>query len=171
MDAEVVVTRERRPARLDRRGCGEPATRRADGRSTIVSVSRCWRRQQPFGLPRIYTRARQLRSAGVIRARLLGDARSTTGVACAGSDALQFEAGAGLTQIEYTASDGKLLRWLSTTDRQTPLADDVTDLECNDLGEQGLELELSLGGTEHPFHFYFHVSEYPEPEEEEEGGA
>jgi hypothetical protein len=128
-----------------------------------------------FGmLDDLRVRADHLRDANVIRARMLGDARATSEAVCAGGDALQFSAGAGagLTQVEYTASDGTLLRWLSTNDRQTPLADDVTSLECNDLGERGLEVELAMGGASHPFHFYFHVARQPpEEEEEEEGGA
>jgi prepilin-type N-terminal cleavage/methylation domain-containing protein len=131
-----------------------------------------------FGLlDDLHARAQNLRSANMIRARLLGDARATTTATCAGGAALQFQAGegAGVSQIEYTTSEGTLLRWVSTTDRQTALAEHVSSLACDDLGERGLEVDVVLGAAERPLYLYFHVARPPaeeeEEEEEEEGGA
>jgi hypothetical protein len=68
----------------------------------------------------------------------------------------------GGTQVEYTASGGNLVAWQSLHDRHVSLVDDVTSLQCNDLGEDGLEVEMALGDAEHPFHVYFHVAEVEE---------
>jgi prepilin-type N-terminal cleavage/methylation domain-containing protein len=120
-----------------------------------------------FGLlDDVAVRTENARNANLIRARMIGDAKGATAV-CAGGGVVHFDDGA--RQVEYSASDGALLRWVSATDRDTPIAERVNGLTCSDHGERGLEVDLALGTAEYPFYVYFHLAAAPE-EEEEEGG-
>jgi len=105
-------------------------------------------------------RTDNLRSANMVRARMLSDAKSASDAVCSDGTTLLLNTGGGLTQVEYTASAGNLLRWYSVTDRTVEIADRVSGLTCNSLGD-GLEVDLEMGSDQQPFHLYFHLAESP----------
>jgi prepilin-type N-terminal cleavage/methylation domain-containing protein len=103
-----------------------------------------------------------LREADVVRTRIVADAKGADEAACSDGSTLLLTFGNGMaaSQIQYTASDGALLRWLSVTDREVSLAD-VGAVTCTDLGVRGVEIDLETGSDDHPFRVYVHVAKKP----------
>jgi len=121
-----------------------------------------------FGLmDDLQARTENLRTANVVRGRMLGDARRAANSACSDGNSVLFTFDGG-AQVEYTASGGNLLAWQSVRDRHVALADRVMSFACADHGSEGLELVVSLGDEQRLSHVYMHIAQAEE--EEEEGG-
>jgi len=103
------------------------------------------------------------RAVNVIRARMIADTRAASDAVCSDGETLllTLDNGGATTQVEYTASGGKLLRWYSVPDRTVPLAEHITGLACTGLGDRGLELVLAMGGNAGASHLYLHIAEKP----------
>jgi prepilin-type N-terminal cleavage/methylation domain-containing protein len=104
------------------------------------------------------------RTVNVIRARMIADLKASSEAACSDGQTLllTLDQDGVTSQVEYTASGGKLLRWYSVPDRTLALANRVTELACTGLGERGLELEVGVGASARPSHLYVHVAAAPE---------
>lgn len=95
--------------------------------------------------------------ANVVRTRILGDARSATGAGCADSSTLSITV--GTTIVEYSVSDGELLRWSLPPDHSSLVAENVSSLSCTSYGADGVLLDLDLGSAESPYHLYVRISD------------
>lgn len=111
-------------------------------------------------------RTEETRAVNVIRGRMIADVKASSEAVCSDGETLllTMDSGGAPSQVEYSASGGKLLRWYSVPDRTLTLAERVTALSCTALGERGVEIELGLGEETDPSHLYIHLSEEP-PEE------
>jgi prepilin-type N-terminal cleavage/methylation domain-containing protein len=101
------------------------------------------------------------RAVNVIRARMIADVKGASDAVCSDGKTLllTLDDGGVLSQVEYTASAGKLLRWYSVPDRAVALAERVNVMTCTALGERGVELELAVGPIANPSHLYLHLAE------------
>jgi hypothetical protein len=99
-------------------------------------------------------------NGNVTRMRLLGDADSSSSVACAAADRLQFTVGGiPATLVEYYIRSGELVRWTLPPDHESLVAANASALTCSDLGSDGIAVGIDMGGTIHPYHLHFRVSE------------
>jgi len=103
------------------------------------------------------------RALNVIRARMIADVKGASEAVCSDGETLllTLDKDGVVSQVEYTASGGKLLRWYSAPDRTVALAERVNAMTCTGLGERGLELELAVGPSAEPSRLYLHLAETP----------
>jgi type II secretory pathway pseudopilin PulG len=98
--------------------------------------------------------------SNLVRARLLGDADSSSAVECNGTNNIGFTLGDDeATLVEYFVEDQKLVRWSNPPNKETPVVEAVASFQCNDLDTNGVYVALSLGNAQHPYHLHFRVSD------------
>lgn len=109
------------------------------------------------------TRTDDSRAVNVIRARMIADVKGASDAVCSDGESLLLtrDNGGVSSQVEYTASGGKLLRWYSVPDRTVALAERVHSLSCTGLGEHGLEVELAMGTGSDLSRLYLHLAKKP----------
>jgi hypothetical protein len=93
----------------------------------------------------------------VVRTRILGDARSATAAGCADGSTLSITV--GTTLVEYSVSNGELLRWSLPPDHASLVAENVSSLSCTSYGADGVLVDVDLGTTESPYHLYVRISD------------
>ncbi len=106
-----------------------------------------------------YTIQDQFSAANVTRMRILGDADSSSSVYCHGADQLRLHLGTTPARtVTYETAGGKLLRSSTPGNRAAVLVDDIESLVCDDLGEDGIRVDIGLGSRQLPYHFHLKVS-------------
>ena len=106
-----------------------------------------------------YTIQDQFSAANITRMRILGDADSSSSVYCHGSDRLRLHLGTTPARtVTYETAGGKLLRSSTPGNRAAVLVDDIQSLVCDDLGIDGIRVDIGMGSQELPYHFHLRVS-------------
>ncbi len=98
-----------------------------------------------------------LMNANVARARMIADTEGASSVSCSASDLLLINSGG--TSIEYSVSDGELLRWSLPPGEDSLVAESAVSLDCTDLGTDGVAVGVTLGDSIHPYYLHIRVSE------------
>ena len=101
----------------------------------------------------------QFSAANITRMRILGDADSSSSVYCHGSDQLRLRLGTSPARtVTYETAGGKLLRSSTPGNRAAVLVDEIQSLVCDDLGNDGIRVDIGLGSQKLPYHFHLRVS-------------
>jgi prepilin-type N-terminal cleavage/methylation domain-containing protein len=101
----------------------------------------------------VYTRS------NIVRARLLGDFRAAGATTCIGAGDLGFTlSGVPSVDVEYFLVGSDLVRWTSSPVKETPVASEVSSIECSNLGIDSVFVTITLGTAEQPYRIHFRAS-------------
>lgn len=109
-------------------------------------------------------RTDSLTAMNVARSRMIADARGASGVACSGSDTLEFTTtGGGPPQtVEYTSDGEHLVRWESVSNKDYWVADGVGSLDCDiRSGHAGIDVAVTFGSGDDRFALYLGFLDLP----------